>query len=70
MLVPSEAFSPPSSPIFEVRVAIPRTNLHLYQNIEKKWSLALDKILDFGLYSGSAGTRQVGMSSEASRKLW
>jgi hypothetical protein len=25
---------------------------HLYQNIKKKWSLELDTILDFELYSG------------------
>jgi hypothetical protein len=36
---------PPASPISEIRVAIPRVNLHPYQNIEKKWSLVLDKIL-------------------------
>ena len=47
----------PGPPISEIRVAIPRANLHLYQNIEKKWSLLLDKILNLGLYCISVWTR-------------
>jgi hypothetical protein len=56
--------------LLAIIISSPERIPNFYQNIKKKWSLELDKILNVGLYCILVRARQVAEKQCEKQKLW